>query len=96
MSEVLKPCPFCGSTDLHIEHMEGTVLHPAYAVICGYCSAQSNYVDRGAHVEVWNQRAIPEGSVLVPRELAQRFFDAVPEEEDWDALESILTQQVKP
>ena len=60
MSDELKPCPFCGSSDLLIEHMDGTILHPAYAVVCNYCGARSNYVDRGEHVAVWNRRSVDE------------------------------------
>ena len=53
----LKPCPFCGENDPEIEHMEGTILHPAYVVKCGHCGAQAPWSDKGDHVEKWNQRA---------------------------------------
>lgn len=53
----LKPCPFCGETEhLMVQHLEGTVLHPAYRVICDNCGASSAYTDQD-HVAVWNLRA---------------------------------------
>lgn len=62
MSEHLKPCPFCGENDpvaLNIEHMAGTILHPAYRVICDNCGGASGWTDRGDHLEQWNRRAEP-------------------------------------
>jgi Lar family restriction alleviation protein len=53
----LLPCPFCGENDHEIEHMEGTILHPAYVVKCGYCGAQAPWCDKGNHEANWNQRA---------------------------------------
>jgi Lar family restriction alleviation protein len=59
MSEenTLKPCPFCGECEhLLIEHMPGTELHPAYAVVCDHCGARTDYTDRD-WIGAWNQRA---------------------------------------
>lgn len=53
----LKPCPFCGENDPEIEHIEGTILHPAYFVKCGPCGAQAPWSDKGDHVDMWNCRA---------------------------------------
>ncbi|MNK60136.1 restriction alleviation and modification protein [compost metagenome] len=52
----LKPCPFCGENDPEIEHIDGTVLHPAYFVKCGHCGAQAPWSDKGDHVDKWNKR----------------------------------------
>lgn len=51
----LKPCPFCGSSDLLIEHMEGTILHPAHRVYCDNCGASSCYTDTDC-IKAWNMR----------------------------------------
>lgn len=58
MSEELKPCPFCGADEgwLSIEHMEGTIRHPAYCVRCENCGASSSYTDHNCR-ELWNERA---------------------------------------
>ncbi len=55
----LLPCPFCGAghDKLIIEHMEGTIVRPAYRVRCDNCGASCCYSDRGDHVEDWNTRA---------------------------------------
>jgi len=51
----LLPCPFCGSTDLWAKHLEGTIVNPAYAVVCDNCGAQSRYSDRD-YIAAWNTR----------------------------------------
>jgi DNA segregation ATPase FtsK/SpoIIIE-like protein len=54
------PCPFCADHDsLLIEHVEGTVVHPAYYVKCDNCGAVGPTTDKGNHVELWNRRAPP-------------------------------------
>lgn len=57
-----KPCPFCGEADqetLMIQHLEGTILRPAYRVCCDNCGASTRYSDLGDHVAIWNARATP-------------------------------------
>lgn len=54
--ENILPCPFCGESAPVIEHLEGTILHPAYVVRCDNCGAQAPWSDRGDHIEMWNQR----------------------------------------
>ena len=57
-SELL-PCPFCGAAEhLHIEHLEGTILHPAYRVLCDNCGASTGYTDKDCRAD-WNTRAAP-------------------------------------
>jgi Lar family restriction alleviation protein len=56
-TETLKPCPFCGSTDLEHQHLEGTILNPAWSIYCGYCGARSRYDDAGDYIPAWNTRA---------------------------------------
>ncbi|MBQ0748577.1 MAG: Lar family restriction alleviation protein [Roseovarius sp.] len=52
----LLPCPFCGSDDaLYSEHMQGTIIHPAYRVRCDHCGASTGYTDND-HVAAWNTR----------------------------------------
>lgn len=54
MSE-LKPCPFCGSTDLEIDDVPGT---DAYGVICCGCgiSMVPTAFDKECAIEEWNRR----------------------------------------
>ena len=52
----LKPCPFCGNEDLRIDHMVGTIIHPAHEVVCDHCGARSGFTDKDC-VEDWNTRA---------------------------------------
>lgn len=57
MMQYLKPCPFCGeANNLIIEHMEGTIIHPAYQVRCDNCGASSGFTDRD-WVGAWNTRS---------------------------------------
>ncbi len=57
MSEQLTPCPFCGDAEhLLREHLEGTVLHPAYRILCDNCGASSGFTDKDAAAG-WNRRA---------------------------------------
>lgn len=69
----LLPCPFCGGADrLCVEHMEGTVLHPAYRVRCDYCGASTRYTDNDYRT-VWNTRATVDALGAV-RELEAHWF----------------------
>jgi len=53
----LEPCPFCGeAVHLLVEHLEGTIIHPAYQVRCDNCGASSGFTDKSC-VELWNTRA---------------------------------------
>lgn len=57
----LLPCPFCGDgSSLMIEHLEGTIIHPAHRVRCDNCGASIEYTDHD-HVAIWNRRAQPAG-----------------------------------
>lgn len=57
MSEELKPCPFCGSTDVHIHEKETKT----FSYICCYeCLAsfwQQEACDVEDNIEAWNRRA---------------------------------------
>lgn len=53
MSEELKPCPFCGGTDLDALDMEGK-----HYVVCYDCALEGPFHDsRAAVVKAWNRRA---------------------------------------
>ena len=53
----LLPCPFCGEGEhLLVEHLEGTILHPAHRIRCDNCGASTGYTDRGFRAD-WNARA---------------------------------------
>ena len=54
----LKPCPFCGSKDIHImiERPQNIFSH-CYKVMCFSCQATSALKETGAMaIEVWNRR----------------------------------------
>jgi len=55
----LKACPFCGegADYLIVDHLEGTVMRPAFCIRCDYCGASCRHTDRGDHVSIWNTRA---------------------------------------
>lgn len=53
----LPPCPFCGaSKHLYVEHLEGTIIHPAFRVRCDLCGASSACTDKDCRA-AWNRRA---------------------------------------
>lgn len=54
MSQELKPCPFCGSTNIEL-------CHTNISVVCGYCAAEGPFGDADMEVaiESWNSRAEP-------------------------------------
>jgi hypothetical protein len=53
----LEPCPFCGEGEhLLVEHLEGTILHPAHRIRCDNCGASTGYTDRDFRA-FWNARA---------------------------------------
>lgn len=60
MSEELKPCPFCGSTEVYVEEYEH---HPGamrWRVLCAGCMAGIDTGIRqsmGQAVQDWNRRA---------------------------------------
>ncbi len=59
MTDELKPCPFCGSTNLEVMEID-----EGYAAIaCGTCDAfgPMGLGDEGASLE-WNQRAFEDAA----------------------------------
>ena len=60
----LLPCPFCGEGEhLLVEHLEGTILHPAHRIRCDNCGASIGYTDRDFRAK-WNARAGVEAAML--------------------------------
>ena len=59
MSEKLKPCPFCGGTNIHVKD------NLTWSYICCYdCLAsfwQQEACDVEDNIEAWNRRAESEG-----------------------------------
>ena len=53
----LKPCPFCGHTELSLEEKLETCLGSLYWVWCHWCESRSGkYVTAGLAKENWNNR----------------------------------------
>ncbi len=58
MEILLKPCPFCGSTRIHVRYSD---LNKAHFVYCTNCKASSNVAARKEDaIYLWNKRAEPE------------------------------------
>ncbi len=58
MSVELKPCPFCGGTDIHsYAHCDFFVDWYNWKVCCGNCSAQIHRGTQQKAEEAWNRRA---------------------------------------
>ena len=77
MSE-LKPCPFCGNTNLH--HTETSIFH---AVWCKDCGAMVD-IDDGDAIKLWNTRPLEDAlqKRIAELEEAQRWkpLSELPEE----------------
>ena len=63
-SALLKPCPFCGGTDLHLESFSGW---GADAIVCYDCLAtfsQQEITCEDDLIEAWNRRRDGERETL--------------------------------
>lgn len=69
MSE-LKPCPFCGSTDVHTSPNGENYAY----VYCNTCGAEGPTNDIGSVAMTWNRRAQP--AQAVPSDVLHTFLDA--------------------
>lgn len=82
MSEELKPCPFCGSTNVDAQAFRHG--SECYTVRCDGCGALGplKRSSAGSHIrwdlamEAWNTRHIHEGYALVPVEPTAEMIDA--------------------
>jgi len=67
MSQELKPCPFCGGTEIFIEPDEvgsgGQWVSPIH-VGCAQCKAEQQADDEASAIDAWNRRAEP--SIAAP------------------------------
>ena len=62
MEEKLKPCPFCGSTDLHITAQEAIDNTDILFIHCKNCDACGPSVEEGKDeyeeaIAAWNKRS---------------------------------------
>ena len=58
MSDLLKPCPFCGGTDIESYQVTPTWTGPYWRIGCPDCGAwfeMANWTEKEA-VEAWNRR----------------------------------------
>lgn len=71
MSEKLRPCPFCRSTDVHVEHVYGGGF---FQVECDNCGATGpSYEVRRKYGKDWPREAAIRawnGDVYIPDEVA--------------------------
>lgn len=60
MNEALKPCPFCGSTDVKLfQFTQGDYEEELYCVECVGCEADTGYkYSEDEAVAAWNSRVI--------------------------------------
>ena len=53
-------CPFCGTSELVCEMVEGSIDGPNHYWFCGYCTAQGpKSDDRETGLRLWNIRTAP-------------------------------------
>ncbi|AXS87432.1 hypothetical protein D0Y56_10855 [Pseudomonas aeruginosa] len=84
MAEELKPCPFCGETpgEDSYAHADGGYKYGAISCSCGVIGpdVRTGYKSwpewRDSAVTAWNERAVPAGHVVVPRELLERLYSS--------------------
>ncbi len=60
--EKIKPCPFCGSSDIHLAEDEGLVIgdHTLHWCSCSDCGCEGPYRDcRLNAIAVWQRRNDP-------------------------------------
>lgn len=58
MKDKLRPCPFCGGNDYHIEHRDlvpfNDVRDNAFKIVCDNCGASGPVVKREELLATWN------------------------------------------
>jgi Lar family restriction alleviation protein len=52
----LKPCPFCGSRDVHFNEYDGMRTDVEY-ILCWGCGVVVRYGYNRELIEIWNKRA---------------------------------------
>ncbi|HEK2367223.1 hypothetical protein CJU20_09990 [Pseudomonas aeruginosa] len=102
MAEELKPCPFCGETpgvDSYA-HADGGYKYGSICCSCGVIGpdVRTGYKKwpewRDAAVAAWNERAVPAGHVVVPRELLERIRSQLDLRAEFDPTYPPETQPV--
>lgn len=73
MSDTLKPCPWCGSTNL----TQGILGSRNRTVVCGCGASLTSLMEPGTTVEQhpWNTRALDEASYRAGLEAAAKLFE---------------------
>lgn len=91
----LLPCPFCGKDEhLQVEHLEGTVVHPAYRVRCDWCGASTGYTDKDCRAN-WNKRANMEPLIAENERLRAKYQRAAESSEHFAARAERLAEAVR-
>jgi Lar family restriction alleviation protein len=78
MSEMidLKPCPFCGEKDVHLETQTATIDNEDvnfYRVYCPGCAGWTEWaLDKEKTIEIWNTRSIPSSNLPSDEEIADK------------------------
>lgn len=68
----LKPCPFCGQTDLVTWHDPKTTLHPWFRIECDNCGCHGPGTDQGTHRAQWNRRSTDTTPVIAQPQPVRR------------------------
>ncbi len=81
----LKPCPFCGSSDLRSAWIRASQEHQWYSIEC-VCDAQVQCLSEGEAYATWNARATPSTDAA---DIAEKVREAW--RDGWDSCKSCLT-----
>lgn len=56
MTDKLKPCPFCNSTDIRLIQVENGVDYDTYYIICANCESRTGLKSKAQAKRRWNTR----------------------------------------
>lgn len=96
MSDTLKPCPFCGSTNL----TQGILGSRNRTTVCGCGASLTSLVEPGSSPvdPAWNTRALDEASYRAGIEAAAKLFDdqaALSKDAEWRERLHDMAQEIR-
>ena len=91
MSDELKPCPFCGSSNFYSEKIEFDA-----RVGCGNCGAKTRLYNTDEEaIEAWNKRAQPEFTLDELDAIRRMFECRYPRPQQLSAFETTIINKCK-